>query len=83
MDNKLHADMWFPSILWSTMLEDIDNKALVEYANQLRSQDSDGQHHSNRTGYHSNYIENKNFAKRRARLPRDARTPFPASFRSA
>ena len=60
MDNKLHADMWFPSILWSTMLEDIDNKALVEYANQLRSQDSDGQHHSNRTGYHSNYIENSN-----------------------
>ena len=56
MENKMHMDMWFPSIIWNVMLEGIDNEELVKYGNSFREQDEDGLFRSNRNGYHSQEI---------------------------
>ena len=63
---RLTAEPWFPSIVWNTTLEDIDNEELERYCLQLRS-DSKGRKKSNSNkSFQSNSLppnDNKEFDK--------------------
>lgn len=63
---RLTAEPWFPSIVWNTTLEDIDNEELERYCLQLRS-DSEGRKRSNSNkSFQSNSLQpndNKEFDK--------------------
>ena len=63
---RLAAEPWFPSIVWNTTLDEIDNEELERYCLQLRS-DSEGRKRSNScNSFQSNDLppnDNKEFDK--------------------
>ena len=63
---RLTAEPWFPSTVWNTILDEIDNEELERYCLQLRS-DSEGRKRSNScNSFQSNSLapnDNKEFDK--------------------
>ena len=53
---SLHAEMWFPSVVWSGFFQDIDNFKLKKFAYDKKQNDT-GVQISNYGGYQSNSLQ--------------------------
>jgi uncharacterized protein (TIGR02466 family) len=49
----MHNELWFPSVIWSSILNNVDNSVLKKFAYDKIKEDPKGRHHSNNKGYQS------------------------------
>lgn len=52
----MHTELWFPQVIWSAIVNTIDNNELKKFAYQVKAQDPQGRILSNYTGYQSKDI---------------------------
>ena len=49
----MHNELWYPNVIWSSILNNIDNSVLKQFAYDKIKEDPKGRHHSNNKGYQS------------------------------
>ena len=49
----MHNELWFPSVIWSAVINNVDNGALKKFAYDKIKEDPQGRQISNNKGYQS------------------------------
>ena len=49
----MHNELWFPSVIWSAVINNVDNSALKKFAYDKMKEDPEGRTISNNKGYQS------------------------------
>jgi len=49
----MHNELWFPSVIWSAVINNVDNSALKKFAYNKIKEDPQGRQISNNKGYQS------------------------------